>query len=434
MQEAFLHYIWQYQYFDKRHLKTVQGEDLQVIRPGLLNHHAGPDFSNAKIKLDHMSWAGSVEVHIRSSEWKAHHHDNDDAYDNVILHVVWEDDKPVIHDDGTILPAVELRGRISDDLVLQYKKLLTSGFTIPCMQSLQSVPEVIRHNMLDRTVIERLEAKSRDINELLSANNGDWEETAYQSLARSFGFKVNAEPFMQLAKGLPYKILQKHIDKPLQIEAMLFGVAGFLSGKTGFDYHKQLRREYDLLRTKYQLHKSELNVSQWKFLRLRPANFPSLRLAQFAAVLTQRRNIFSQIIGSTDFGALKDWFTAPQSDFWTTHYTFKKRVNGSVNSMGASSIENIVINTIAPFLVAYGKSRDDDMFVERAGDLLKQLNAESNTITRNWTDAGWGVKNAFDSQALIQLFNSYCIPRQCLNCSIGAALLKPGECLSGSQH
>jgi hypothetical protein len=434
MQEAFLHYIWQYQYFDKRHLKTVQGEDLQVILPGFLNQHSGPDFSNAKIRLGEMSWAGSVEVHIRSSDWKTHHHDTDEAYDNVILHVVWEDDKPVIHDDGTVLPTIELRGRISDDLVLQYKKLLTSGFTIPCMQSLSLVPDVIRNNMLDRTVIERLEVKSLDIDELLKANNGDWEETAYQSLARSFGFKVNADPFMQLAKGLPYRIIQKHADKPLQIEAMLFGVAGFLSGKTGFEYHKHLRREYDVLRTKYQLHRSEMNQSQWKFLRLRPANFPSLRLAQFAGVLTQRRNIVSQIIGSTDFAALRDWFTAPQSEFWTTHYTFKKRVNGSVSSMGASSIENIVINTIAPFLVAYGKSKDEYMFVERAEQLLKQLKAESNTITRTWIDAGWPVKNAFDSQALIQLFNSYCIPRQCLNCSIGAALLKPGECFSGSQH
>lgn len=433
MQEAFLHYVWQYQYFDKHDLRTVQGDSLQVIRPGLLNANAGPDFSDAKVKISDMAWAGSVEIHIRSSDWKAHHHQSDRAYDNVILHVVWEDDDPVVREDGTVIPTLEIRGRVSPEMLLQYRKLVSSGFSIPCRQLLPTVPEVVRNSMLDRTLVERLETKAQEIHALLKLNQGDWEETCYQLLARNFGFKVNAEPFLQLARSLPYKFLQKHMDKPLQVEAMLFGVAGFLSEKASFEYYRQLRREYALLKAKYQLQRSELSASQWKFLRLRPANFPSLRLAQFASLIVNRRNIFSQIINTDDLPALREWFTVPLSEFWNTHYSFKKRGQRHVSSIGDASIANIAINTIAPVLVAYGKYKDAEMFIARAEDLLKQVRAEENNITRTWAETGWEVKNAFDSQALIQLFNSYCIPRQCLNCTIGAMLLKPAECSSASQ-
>jgi hypothetical protein len=432
MQEAFLHYIWQYQYFDKTDLKTVGNEALRVINPGLLNRNAGPDFSNARIHVGEMTWMGSVEVHIRSSDWIAHRHSQDDAYESVILHVVWEDDKPVVHDDGTVLPAIELRNRVSPELLVQYKKLVNSGSNIPCAPRLSSVDDLVRHNMLDRTVIERLEEKSAEVTELLSRNNFDWEETAYQLLARNFGFKVNADPFLQLATSLPYKFLRKHADKPTQVEAMLFGVAGFLTERSGTEYHQALRREYGMLRGKYQLERSELNSSQWKFLRLRPANFPSLRLAQFAALVTTRHSFFSHLIDTADLHTLAAWLQVRQSEFWTLHYSFKKRKKEQVWSMGKASVENVAINTVIPLLVAYGKSKDEQSYIERAEDLLRQVRAEENRITKNWSDAGWRVKNAFDSQALIQLFNSYCTPRRCLNCTIGAALLKPGECLSSS--
>jgi hypothetical protein len=432
MQEAFLHYVWQYQYFDRQGLKTTGGDDVQVIGPGLLNTHSGPDFSNAKVRIGDMSWAGSVEIHIRSSEWKAHHHDTDQAYDSVILHVVWEDDRPVVRHDGTVLPAVELRNRVPTDLVHQYRRLVNSGHRIPCEQLLPAVPELIRNSMLDRTLVERLEQKSREVDALVKSNNGDWEESAYQLLAKNFGFKVNAEPFFQLARGLPYRLLRKHVDRPVQVEAMLFGVAGFLAESVGTSYHRELRREYRLLRTKYQLHRAELNASQWKFLRLRPANFPSLRLAQFAALIVRQKNISSQILSTRSSEQLRALLVVQPGAFWTTHYSFKKRVNQHIGSMGESSIDNIIINTVAPYLVAYGKYKGETQFIENAESLLRQVGSEENAVTRNWTEAGWKVKNAFDSQALIQLFNSYCIPRQCLNCSIGAALLKPGECFSGS--
>jgi hypothetical protein len=434
MQEAFLHYIWQYQYFDKTDLKTVGNELLRVIHPGLLNRNAGPDFSNARLHLGEMMWMGTVEVHIRSSDWTAHKHSEDDSYESVILHVVWEDDKPVVHDDGTVLPTIELRNRVSPELLIQYKKLVNSGYDIPCAPQLASVDDLVRNNMLDRTVIERLEVKSKEVNELLSRNNFDWEETAYQLLARNFGFKINADPFLQLATSLPYKFLRKHADKPVQVEAMLFGVAGFLTERSGTEYHQVLRREYGMLRGKYRLERAELNASQWKFMRLRPANFPSLRLAQFAALVTARHSFFSHLIDTNDLRALGEWLQVGQSEFWTLHYSFKRRKKEQVWSMGKASVENVAINTVIPLLVAYGKSKDEQSYVDRAEELLMQVRAEENRITRNWAAAGWQVKNAFDSQALIQLFNSYCTPRQCLNCTIGAALLKPGECLSSSHH
>jgi hypothetical protein len=430
MQEAFLHYLWQYQYFDKTDLKTVGNEALQVLHPGFLNRNAGPDFGNARIRINNMSWVGTVEIHIRSSDWIAHRHSFDDSYESVILHVVWEDDKPVIHDDGTVLPTIELRARVSDDLMFRYRRLVDSGFDIPCMSQLHAVPDLVRNNMLDRTVVERLEIKANEVAQFLDHNQGDWEETAYQLLARNFGFKVNADPFFQLARSLPYKFLRKHADHPVQVEAMLFGVAGFLVERSGLEYHRVLRREYGLLRSKYRLERAELNPSQWKFMRLRPANFPSLRLAQFAALVTTRNNMFSNLVATQDLATLAEWLTVSQSEFWRNHYSFKKRKKEPVWSMGKSSVENVAINTVIPLLVAYGKSRDEHSYVERAEALLQQVSAEENRITRIWSGAGWEVKNAFDSQALIQLFNSYCTPRQCLNCSIGAALLKPGECLT----
>jgi hypothetical protein len=430
MQEAFLQYLWQYQYFDKADLKTSRNEALQVIRPGLLNRNAGPDFANARVIIDGISWVGSVEVHIRASEWFAHRHDRDGSYESVVLHVVWENDKPVLHEDGTELPTVELRRRVSPDLVTLYRRLVHSAFNIPCASQLGSVPEIIRNSMLDRVVIERLEVKSGDVKALLDHNNGDWEETAYQLLARNFGFKLNADPFLQVARSLPYKFLLKHVDRPVQVEALLFGVAGFLVERSGSEYHRLLRREYGLLRGKYQLERSELHTSQWKFMRLRPANFPSLRLAQFAALITLRKNLFSNLVETTDVQKLSEWLKVAQSEFWTEHYSFKKRKRETVWSMGKASVENVAVNTIVPLLVAYGRSRDEQSYIDRAENILRQVAAEQNRITRHWADVGWEVKNAFDSQALIQLFNSYCAPRRCLNCSIGAALLKPGECLS----
>ncbi len=406
MQESFLHYIWQSQYFDKKDLVTTQGETLQIIRPGLHNTNAGPDFSDAKVRIGLMSWAGNVEIHIASSEWEAHRHHLDRAYDSVVLHVVWTDDKPVKLEDGSLLPTIVLKGRIDTQLLTRYRKLMATSFVIPCARQFTNVPNIIKLSMLDRVLVERLEEKSQSIIELLDYNNSDWDETTYQLLAKNFGFKVNSQPFFQLAKGLPYKTLARHANNPRQVEAMLFGQAGFLDEASGDSRHRMLRREYKVLASKYSLHDTKLKASQWKFLRLRPANFPTLRLSQFSALICEQKNLFSRIIE-------------------LEHYTEAYKLFEAAK-MGESSVDNIIINTVAPLLVTYGRRQVDLSFVDRAQKILESVAAEDNRILRSWTSLGFDVKNAFDSQALIQLFNSYCVPRRCLDCAIGACLLKPG--------
>lgn len=406
MQESFLHYIWQFQYFDKQELATTQGETLQVIRPGIHNTNAGPDFSDAKVRIGLMSWAGNVEMHIASSEWEVHRHHLDHAYDSVVLHVVWTDDKPVKLDDGSLLPTLVLKGRIDTQLLTRYRKLMGTSFLIPCARQFGHVPGIVKLSMLDRVLVERLEEKSQSVMELLEYNNNDWDETTYQLLAKNFGFKVNSQPFFQLAKGLPYKTLARHADNPKQVEAMLFGQAGFLDEASGDSRHRMLRREYKVMGAKYTLQTSKLKASQWKFLRLRPANFPTLRLRQFAVLICERKNLFSRIIELDNYRSAYELF--------------------DIAEMGSSSVDNIIINTVAPLLVAYGRRQVDAMFVERAQKILEAIEAEDNRILRSWTALGVDVKNAFDSQALIQLFNSYCVQRRCLDCAIGACLLKPG--------
>ncbi|MEI9918068.1 MAG: DUF2851 family protein [Bacteroidota bacterium] len=406
MQELFLHYIWQFQYFDKTDLVTTQGETLQVIRPGIHNTDAGPDFSEAKVRIGPMSWAGNVEIHIHSSEWEVHRHHLDRAYDSVVLHVVWNDDKPVTLEDGSLLPTLVLKGKVDTQLLTRYRKLMGTSFVIPCARQFARIPAIIRFSMIDRVLVERLEEKSESIMELLEYNNNDWDETTYQLLAKNFGFKVNSQPFFQLAKGVPYKYLGRHANNPRQVEAMLFGQAGFLDEAVNDSHHRLLRREYKVLASKYNLLESKLNASQWKFLRLRPANFPTVRLKQFCALICQEKNLFSRIIELNDFQSAYKLF--------------------EIATLGTSSIDNIIINSVAPILVAYGRRQSDTSFLERAQQMLENVPAENNRILRSWNALGVDVKNAFDSQALIQLFNSYCVPRRCLDCSIGASLLKPG--------
>jgi hypothetical protein len=427
MQESFLHYIWQFQYFDKKDLLTTQGETLQVIRPGLHNTNSGPDFSDGKVRIGLMSWAGSIEIHISSSEWESHRHHHDRAYDSVVLHVVWTDDKPVKLQDGSLLPTLVLKGRIDPQLLSKYRKLMSTSFVIPCARSFAKVPMIIKLGMIDRALVERLEQKSDAVIELLQHNNNDWEETTYQLLAKNFGFKVNSQPFFQLARGVPYKYLNRHANNPQQVEAIVFGQAGFLDEVVAEPYHKLLRREYNVLANKYKLHRSRLRASQWKFLRLRPANFPTIRLSQFCALMCAQRNIFSRVLELEDYASAYRLFQADQSEYWKSHYTFRHGEKAELTRMGSSSIDNIIINTVAPLLVAYGRHRADTSFLDRAQKILVEVPPENNRILRSWLGLGVDVKNAFTSQGLIQLFNSYCVPRRCLDCAIGASLLKPNS-------
>ena len=424
MSESFIHYLWQYQYFNKLDLHTTSGESLHVFSPGVKNPNAGPDFLHAKIRLGEMQWVGNVELHIDASAWMQHKHHHDPGYDNVILHVVWRNDHPVANREGQLIPTLELKTRVDDAIVSTYRNLVSSAEEIPCAPKLPGLRRIIVFSALDRVLSIRLENKSREVEELLSSNRGDWEETCYQVLARNFGFKVNADPFFMLARMVPYKTLMKHSDKLFQIEAMLFGVAGFLDDDHDYEYYKVLQREFTLLRRKYGLDHVMMNKTQWKFLRLRPANFPTIRIAQLASYLHYRQNIFSSMLNCS-FEKLREDLDTPPSSFWQTHYNFSHESHIKDGQAGSSSIDNVLINTIVPLNACYAKIKDDETYMDRALRILYSLPSESNSITRKWNNFSIKSRNAFDSQALIELYNNFCSRHRCLECNIGASLVKP---------
>ena len=425
MQESFLHYLWQMQYFNKKELQTTDGETIEIFNPGILNTDAGPDFLNARVKIGPIAWVGSVEIHLHSSGWLDHHHDQDRSYDNVILHVVWQHDKVIARNDKTPLSTLELRDRVDEALINTYRRLINSSFSIPCQRSLPGVDHLTKLSMLEKALMQRLERKAEEVQTLYKQNRNNWEETFYQLLARNFGFKINAEPFFQLARLLPLKLLLKQADKQEQVEAMLFGQAGFLDASKGDDYYLKLRREHGLLAQKYSLLQNKMSKAQWRFLRLRPANFPSLRLAQLGSILHHRQNIFSAVLECEDVKSLIQLFTVPPSSYWLSHYQFTKKAKSAEHELGRSSIENIIINTVVPVWAAYGKLSDEQSYVDRAVQVLQQLPEEENKITRSWKNIGMTTQTAFDSQALIELYNSFCQQKSCLNCAIGASLMRP---------
>jgi hypothetical protein len=343
-----------------------------------------------------------------------------------VLHVVWNNDKAVTRTDGSILPTLELKNRVEHDLLLRYKKLVGNPEEIPCTPSFRNVTRLTVFSTLDRALMERLERKAKNVFDLLKRNQNDWEETCYQLLARNFGFKVNADPFLQLAQSLPYKLILKHLDKPACVEALVFGQSGFLEeSDTNDEYIRVLRREHALLSHKYSLQTQQLNRAQWKFLRLRPANFPTIRLAQFASLLQKQKNIVSKLLEAATYQDLKAIFSVRQSDYWQNHYQVGKTSRDEIAMLGDMSIDNIVVNTVVPLLAAYGKLKDDGVYLERAITILQQVPAEWNIITRRWATIGVKPASSFDSQALIELYTNFCSKHRCLDCNIGASLLKP---------
>jgi hypothetical protein len=423
--ESFLHYIWQHQYFNREDLKTSEGESVQIFKQGFYNSNAGPDFSEAKIKIGAIDWAGSVEIHIKSSEYLQHKHQHDRAYDNVILHVVWLDDKSLTRNDGTPMPTLELRKRVSESLVKEYRRLVDSSFQIPCSKSFSRIDALVKVSMVEQAAVQRLQTKASIIREMYAQNNGDWEETFYQVLARNFGFKVNADPFLSFAKELPVKTIRKNSDSKLKIEALLFGMAGFLDQQKGDEYYLSLKKEFHFLAHKHGLLENKLHKAQWRFLRLRPANFPTIRLAQLAALLNQSTQMFADVLANDNPVLLRKIFSAEPSSYWLEHYSFGKKSKSPHGGLGEESIENILINSVAPSLAAYATEKGEETFFERALNLLQQLKPESNSIITAWKELGLQAINAFDSQGLIEQMNSFCKKRNCLNCSVGTALIKP---------
>jgi Protein of unknown function (DUF2851) len=424
MREDFLHYVWRWRRFDGTDLTTTEGQPLTIVQPGILNTDAGPDFFNARVRIGDTEWAGNVEIHINASEWFAHQHHSNPAYDNVVLHVVLNEDRPAQRTDGSRIPCLCLKGRIPADLSARYENLAAAlAMPIPCAGSIAEVPGLIQLNWLDRMAVERLEAKTDNIATRLSASENHWETAFYEVLARSFGLKVNAEPFDALARSLPLTILARHKNNLLQLEALLLGQAGLLDGPFEEAYPQALAKEYTFLKHKYQL--TPLEGSAWKFLRLRPANFPSLRLAQFAALVHQSAHLFSKILEvAPDLRQLENLFDVTVSDYWLTHYQLDKPSPKRQKNLGRDFVHLLAINTIVPFLFHYGKAKQQPDFQDKALRLLEALPSEANAIIDQWADLGINSKNAYQSQALLQLKNCYCDARRCLYCSIGHNILR----------
>ncbi len=420
MKEDFLHFLWEYGLFDKSALRTAAGEPLEIVSPGQHNTDAGPDFFNAKIKIGDTLWAGNVELHVRASDWQRHVHGANKAYDNVILHVVKENDTPVARATGELLPTLVLH--YDKNLETRYDALLQSVEWIACKQEVAQIELFRIKHFLSRLLVERLERKAQQVFDVLEATQGDWREAFYQLLFRTFGFGVNAVPFELLAKATPLVVIGKHRHSLLQMEALLFGQSGLLQGTPKDDYQQALQREYDFLQTKFLLTPIEPHL--WKFLRLRPTNFPTVRIAQLAMLLHRSEQLIDKITGFRTVDDLYSLFDVQASSYWDTHYTFTKESQESPKKLGEMSVQLIIINLIVPFLFAYGRRQAAETLCEHTVELLEALPPEKNHITTGWEQAGVKPDNAFYTQALIQLKTDYCDRKQCLKCAIGAGLLK----------
>jgi len=421
MQEAFLHHLWKYQLIHQQHLSTTEGEIVEIISPGIHNKHAGPDFLNAKIKLGQTIWAGNVEIHQCSSEWEKHGHHQDKAYNNVILQAVYRNDKTVRRANGELLPTLLLS--FDEKLLHTYESLQKNEKWIPCQDEITSVNPLAIAHWLERISIERLVSKTKTIETAFKQNNKNWEETFYQKTARSFGLKINTDPFEMLARSIPYKILIRHNNSLFQLEALLFGQAGFLNDNTIMDeYYASLQKEYRFLRHKYKLQPIEVHL--WKFLRLRPVNFPTIRIAQLAALFHHSSALFSEIIHLNHSKDIFHYFNVSPSTFWHNHYTFRKDSPEKQKKTGKAFINTLIINTIVPFVFYYGEYKKIRQYKDNAIQIIESLPPENNVIIRNWHKLGIKANNAFNSQALIELKNRYCDKKKCLDCEIGGQIIR----------
>jgi len=421
--EDFLHYVWQFRSFDNKGLQTTNGESLKIINPGLLNKNAGPDFFYAKVEIGTTTWAGNVEIHLKSSDWLKHNHQINPAYENVILHVVFEHDIEIKRIDNSTVPVLELKNRVSPALIQKYENLFLTLTDFPCIAQIRTVDNLIVNSFLSRTLIERFEEKTRAVTETLNELKGNWDETFYRFMARNFGFKVNALPFELLAKAVPQQIYAKHKNNPYQIEALVFGSAGFLNDDFEEEYPNKLKAEFQFLRKKYNI--KPVEVSLWKFMRMRPQNFPTIRLAQFAALIVKTNHLFSKVMEIKDVAQLRMLFeNLPVNEYWKTHYHFKKETAAVGIQIGKTSVDNILLNTVALFLFAYGKHIATQFYINSSIKLLESLPAEQNAITDKFMSAGVKMEHAFASQGILQLKKQYCDQKKCLSCGIGIKILK----------
>jgi len=420
MKEDFLHFIWKHKLYLNDSPFTVEGEPLQIVHPGRHNANAGPDFFDARIRIGKTLWAGNIEIHLRSSDWNKHGHHEDPVYRNTILHVVALSDIPVFNDLGSGVPLFVIKWPkwIEDN----YDKLIKSHDWIGCASLLFQVDPFRIKFFLNGIVIERLKNKIESIRKVLLETKEDWGETFYCMLARSFGLKENSLPFEMLARSLPQSILARHHDSLFQIEALLFGQSGLLGEELfGDEYYLELRKEYRFLAVKYGL--KPISGHLWKFMRMHPGNFPTIRLAQLAMLVHQSKGLFSAVIEANNLNDLKQLFMVEASEYWDNHYSFNKPSVNRKKVFGDQIFKLIVINVVVPFYFLYGESQNKLFLKDRALEILEQMPAENNRAINRWSEAGIVAANALESQALLQLQSYYCEPRKCLDCTIGHKII-----------
>ena len=421
--EALLHYVWRHKIYPLAPLRTTAGEVVEVIDPGLPNSNAGPDFFNAKLRVGDTHWAGNVEVHVRASDWLRHGHDRDKAYDNVVLHVVGEADCEVYHTTGERVPQLVLA--IPEHVTRHYAELHRAEVAPPCYTVLGELPRLTVHGWLSALQAERLEQKARLIGERLERCTQNWEDVFFITLARNFGFGLNGDAFEAWATSLPFRAIDKHRDNLQQVEAIFFGQAGLLEEEARPDdaYYQALQREYRYLRRKFDL-PLPMPAERWRFLRLRPGNFPHVRIAQLASLYHREQTLFSRVMEAETPEQARTLLASTASPYWEEHFTFRSASPRRKKAVGASSLNLILINTVIPFLYAYGRYKGKEALCERAARFLEELPAEQNHIIRMWDGAGLPAATAADSQAIIQLQRNYCERKECLRCRFGYEYLK----------
>ena len=422
--EQLLHYVWKHKLFPLKPLLTAEGESIEIIDPGQANYNAGPDFFNAKIKIGGVVWVGNIEIHQQSSEWERHGHHLDSNYDSVILHVASEIDASVRRSDGETIPQLELHcpGYLSDN----YRQLIEADRYPACYRLIPALPKLLLHSWLSRLQTERFEQKTDKIMQLLGRHRKDWEHVFFIILARNFGFGTNSDAFEFWAETIPLQAVNKHRDSLFQIEAFFFGQAGLLQEVPADEYTDKLMKEYTYLSHKFGLRPSA--NSRWKLLRMRPDNFPHVRIAQLASFYYRSQGLLSALMEAQSLKSLRDMLRCGTSEYWLTHYVFGEASPPHPKTLSNQTIDLLVINTVIPFLYAYGKYKTDNILIQRANGLLEEMRPENNFIVRIWKECGLEAAHAGDSQALIQLKKNYCDIKKCLYCRIGYEYLKKPQC------
>jgi len=423
MKEEFLYYIWENRLIDKN-LQATDGEPIDILTTGYRNTDSGPDYLEAKIQIGDKLWAGHVEIHVKSSDWNRHGHQTDKAYQNVVLHVVYENDNKV-----NDIPTLELKGHFDETIFAHYQTFISSKSWIPCEKTIAQVSPFTRLSWLDRMAVERLESKAATVTKLLEANQFDWEDALYKLLMRYFGLKVNNEAFEYLSNILPFKTLLKHADNLLQVEAMLMGCAGFLEKDFPDDYPNLLKREFAVMKAKFNL--LTMPEERWKFMRMRPSNFPTIRLAQMAQLVHKNGCLFSKIREANTVTEIKALFDVEASEYWETHYRFNEQppqcdspTRAKPKHLGETTADVLIINAVVPLLFCYGKLHKDESVCDTAMQFLEYTEAEDNAIIRHFASCGIEAQNAMQTQALLHLYNMFCKRKRCLECRIGNVLLK----------